>query len=727
MHRSFRERTAARSTTCARRGRGLSALTSVVVIAAMVPVALGALAGVAAAATSFCNPSSITINDRVSAQPPNGATPYPSNVTVSGMSGTTSDVTLSLNGINEGRTDDLDILLEAPGGANLLALSDSGGLNAVSNYNLTLDDAAATTLPDAAAWPSSPDTSKPVDYDTTADEAFPAPAPPPSSATTLSTFDGGNPNGTWHLWIVDDSLGGGAGSIAGGWCLNISTTAAATTTTAVSSGQNPSFTGDSVTFTATVSSTSTVNEGTVDFKVDGTTVASGVSVVSGTAAFTTGGLAEGSHVVQASYNGTANFAPSNGSLTQVVDNHTTVNGNEFCNNGNMAINSAAQANEPATPYPSRVFVSSLPGTVTDVNLTLKGVNHASPDDIDAMLVGPTGANLIVLSDAGGSTAVSNFTVTFDDAAAAPLPDTGGWGTSPAAAQPTNYAPADSFPTPAPSPSGATTLGTFDTTDPNGTWELFVIDDSLGTGGSIANGWCLDFTTGGTPDLGVGLSHSPEPVEINTLLTDSLTLSNTGTGAATTVALSDPLPASFAFVSLNLTSGTAADSCSTPAVGSSGAVSCSWASFASSATATYDLVVRPKQTGSFDNTASVTQDPGDSNPSNDSHTDDVTVATNGRGCTIAGTSGPDTLDGTSGPDVICGLAGDDHIDGMGGDDTIYGLAGDDTLTDTSGTDRLLGGAGDDSMTTLDGSGGDVVNGGRGHNTCSVDPGDSAKKC
>ena len=255
----------------------------------------------------------------------------------------------------------------------------------------------------------------------------------------------------------------------------------------------------------------------------------------------------------------------------------------------------------------------------------------------------------------------------------------------------------------------------------------MIDDSLGAGGSIANGWCLDFTTTHTPDLGVGATHTPEPVEVNRLLTKTLTLSNTGATAATTVVLSDPLPASFKFVSLTLASGTAADSCSTPAMGSSGTVSCGWASFAASASASYHLVVRPKRTGSFDNTASVTQDPGDTTSANDSATDHITVSPNGRGCTIVGTSPADTLHGPSGHDVICGLGGDDHINGMGGNDTLYGQAGNDTLKDTSGTDKLLGGLGNDSMNTQDGSGGDVVNGGLGHNTCTVDATDTTKNC
>jgi uncharacterized repeat protein (TIGR01451 family) len=465
----------------------------------------------------------------------------------------------------------------------------------------------------------------------------------------------------------------------------------------------------------------------VTFTIDGTPVAPISVDLSGQAQFTTSSLTEGAHQVMATYNGSAAFATSSGSMVQVVNNHTTVNGNQFCNTGQITINSAGQANQPATPYPSNVFVSGLSGTITDVNLTLKGVNHTSPDDIDAMLVGPGGQNLVALSDAGGSTAVSNFQVTFDDAAASPLPDTGGWGVSPATAQVSSYPPVESFPAPAPAPSAATTLATFNSTAPNGTWALYVIDDALGTGGSIAGGWCLDFTTGGTPDLVVTLTHTPEPVTVNEQLTQTITVTNSGTGAATNAHLSEALPASWTFVSLANTAGTPADSCSTPAVGASGTVSCDWASFAGGASSTYQVVVRPKQTGSFTPSAAVSMDEVDPTPSDNSAEDPTTVSPNGRGCTITGTMGPDTLNGTAGPDVICGLGGADQINGMGGADTLYGQAGGDTLTDTSGIDKLLGGPANDSLNTQDGAGGDTVNGNRGVNTCTTDLGDTALHC
>src|SRR5215213_4164699 len=52
------------------------------------------------------------------------------------------------------------------------------------------------------------------------------------------------------------------------------------------------------------------------------------------------------------------------------------------------------------PYPSPIAVSGLGGTVTDVNVTLKGLSYPSPPDLDVLLVAPDGTNLIVMSDVG---------------------------------------------------------------------------------------------------------------------------------------------------------------------------------------------------------------------------------------------------------------------------------------------------------------------------------------
>jgi hypothetical protein len=49
---------------------------------------------------------------------------------------------------------------------------------------------------------------------------FPAPAPANPYATSLLSFNGFDANGTWSLYVFDDT-GGDSGSIAGGWTLAI--------------------------------------------------------------------------------------------------------------------------------------------------------------------------------------------------------------------------------------------------------------------------------------------------------------------------------------------------------------------------------------------------------------------------------------------------------------------------------------------------------------------------
>ena len=78
--------------------------------------------------------------------------PYPSDCVVSGLTGTITDVNLSINGLSHTYSDDIDIMLAHPTPAtNATVMSDAGGANGIVGGNLVLDDEAANQLPDATA------------------------------------------------------------------------------------------------------------------------------------------------------------------------------------------------------------------------------------------------------------------------------------------------------------------------------------------------------------------------------------------------------------------------------------------------------------------------------------------------------------------------------------------------------------------------------------------------
>lgn len=171
------------------------------------------------ATSSFSNPTSIIIpatgTGAATGAPSN---PYPSNLIVSGISGTVSKVTVQLFNFNHTFPGDVDVLLVGPGGQKLLLMSDVGGGTDAVNANLTFDDAAAAIGATVVSG-----TFRPTNIG--AGDLFPAPAPagPYPDPQQLSVFNGVNPNGTWSLYVVDDAATD-IGNINGGWRLNITTT-----------------------------------------------------------------------------------------------------------------------------------------------------------------------------------------------------------------------------------------------------------------------------------------------------------------------------------------------------------------------------------------------------------------------------------------------------------------------------------------------------------------------
>ncbi len=199
-------------------------------------------------------------------------------------------------------------------------------------------------------------------------------------------------------------------------------------------------------------------------------------------------------------------------------------------------------NQPASPYPSNIVVPTLPGTIEKITVTLNSFSHTFPDDVDILLVSPSGRALTLMSDVGGGVDAIGLSLTFDDTAATSVPLNG-----PILAgsyRPTDEEVADTFPSPAPGgqftppPTGTATLASaFTGTTTTGTWSLYVRDD-VGTDiGSIAGGWTLTLTNSITAQ-NTGNIDIPDS-GIASLYPSSLTVSGlAGSVASVTVILNN---------------------------------------------------------------------------------------------------------------------------------------------------------------------------------------------
>src|SRR4029453_1416477 len=122
------------------------------------------------------------------------------------------------------------------------------------------------------------------------------------------------------------------------------------------------------------------------------------------------------------------------------------------------------------------------------------------------------------------------------------------------------------------------------------------------------------------DLRITKSDSPHPVCAGGNITHSIGVSNLGPSGATSLALNDVVPPNTTFVSLTLAAGW---SCSTPAVGGSGTVTCTIASLAAGASASFTLVVKVNagtpNTTVITNTTSITATSTDPSTANNTAT------------------------------------------------------------------------------------------------------------
>jgi subtilisin-like proprotein convertase family protein len=236
------------------------------------------------------------------------ASPYPSQINVQGLSGRITDISVLLNRFSHFNPNDLDVLLEAPGGKTSVVMSDACGNAPLQNLGWIFTQGASEmtgTCPaliygptngiqDIDDWPTAPRHFHDADFD---------------------QFIGGNPNGTWKLYVVDDRAGEIIpGKFSGGWSLTIATEPA-------------------------------------DVVVPGDNRTDGI----------------------------------------------------------------------ASPYPATRTMSGLDGVIKDVDVSLGGVYHEQAFDLELLLLGPSGQNVMLMSAACGFDPVKGVSWRWDDEAAQEMP------------------------------------------------------------------------------------------------------------------------------------------------------------------------------------------------------------------------------------------------------------------------------------------------------------------
>jgi hypothetical protein len=102
-------------------------------------------------------------------------------------------------------------------------------------------------------------------------------------------------------------------------------------------------------------------------------------------------------------------------------------------------------------------------------------------------------------------------------------------------------------------------------------------------------------------------------------------------------------------------------------------------------------------------------------------DDLLLGGN-NGDILHGGNGNDTIRGGGGDDFCYGGNGNDWLYGDNGNDYLEGGQGDDQLNGGAGINGLYGGAGKDTLITLNGQGGDLLDGGDAVDTFWMDPDD-----
>jgi len=352
-------------------------------------------------------------------------------LTVSGVTGAVQSISVTFN-ITHTWDADLDVNLVAPNG-NILNLVGARGGSGDNFTNTTISSTSTTSLATGAA---------PFTGTFAADGNIGW--GPSSLASNVSTFASlfSVPNGTWKLAMADFA-GGDVGTLTS-WSITIN------------------YAAPDAGIWTPVTGLFTNAAGTTPY-------------VAGTPAAT----------VYAS--------PAVTTTYSVSVTNTSTETRVFSSGGGVTIPGIALGSTAAgagAPYPSAITVSGLPTNAIIKSVTLKGVRHSFPDDIDILIQSPTGTNVVLMSDVGGSADATGQNYTLDDAAAGLMADAAFNATG--TYKPTNIGASDTYPAPIGAITQATPTLASITGDPNGTWNLYVSDGFAGDVGSLTS-WEITFT------------------------------------------------------------------------------------------------------------------------------------------------------------------------------------------------------------------------------------------
>ncbi len=170
------------------------------------------------------------------------------------------------------------------------------------------------------------------------------------------------------------------------------------------------------------------------------------------------------------------------------------------------------------------------------------------------------------------------------------------------------------------------------------------DGPVGPTGAARDGEVEDYQVTLVPsaDLSVSKSDSPDPVTPGSSLTYTITVTNAGPSSAPVATLSDSLPAGTTFMALAAPGGW---SCSTPAVGANGMVSCNAASM-TPGSATFTLTVATAASlapaSTISNTSTASSSAVDLVPGNNSATATTTVGPAQSDVSVAKTGSPNPV-------------------------------------------------------------------------------------